>query len=321
MSAFFLKLLIKLWSWIFAAVMLFCPGAALSGAAIQPLDPAALRLNFSVLADTHIESYTMFRFQYLRSAMKDIARAPVRSDALVLLGDNTMNGQCTEYMMLYGILAAHNKSAHTLVAMGNHDLNPSTYTYEAALRRHNLFYNAYTGAQNEKPYYAREIGGYTFIVLGSEGAGDTDRSYVSPAQLQWLDGTLAGAAQPGKPIFVFHHQPFNDKVHFPDAHPNRPDGDYWYNLSGFTTGTCSDGLFSVLKKYDNVIYFYGHLHATLGICETEGVTLANVYPFTELPGGNGMYVEVYEDRVVLRGRQYALGEWNTDHAAYTVDLK
>jgi len=316
MPAFFLGILVRLWSWVFALVMLFSPGAALAGGAIRPADPNALKLNFSVLADTHIESFTMFRFQYLRSAMKDIARASVKSDALVLVGDNTMNGQFTEYMMLYGILAAHNRSRNTLVAMGNHDINPSVYEFGAALARHNMFYNGYTGAKNEKPYYAREINGYAFLVLGSEDKAGTGE-VISPAQIQWLDETLADATRGGKPAFVFNHQPFNDKTHFPDDWPNRPDGHYWYNLDGI--GEASDAVFDVLKKYGHVVYFYGHVHAPLKACETEGVTLVNVYPFTAFTGGNGMYVEVYQDRVLLRGREYAFGQWNDDYV-YTVDL-
>ncbi|MCL2300678.1 MAG: metallophosphoesterase [Firmicutes bacterium] len=317
MAAFFLRILIKLWSWIFALVMLFSPGAAPAEGIIRPADPDALKLNFSVLADAHIESFTMFRFQYLRSALKDIAGASAPSDALVLLGDNTMNGQFTEYMMLYGILSAHNRSKNTLAAMGNHDINPSAYEFDEALARHNVFYNAYTGAQNEKPYYAREINGYTFLVLGSEDKAGT-HEVISAAQLQWLDESLAGAARGGRPVFVFNHQPFNDKTHFPDEHPNRPDGHYWYNLDGI--GEASDAVFGVLKKYDNVIYFSGHIHAPLKACETEGVTLVNVYPFTAFTGGNGMYVEVYGDRVLLRGRQYAFGQWNEDYV-YTVTLE
>ena len=317
MTAFLLGVLVKVWSWIFALIMLFSPGAALAEGRIEPVDQSALRLNFSVLADTHIESFTMFRFQYLRSAMKDIARAAAKSDALVLLGDNTMNGQNTEYMMLYGILSAHNTSKNTLAAMGNHDINPSTLAFGTALGRHNDFYNAYTGAGNDKPYYAREIGGYTFIVLGSEDKAGT-HEVISPAQIQWLDGALAAAAQDGKPVFVFNHQPFNDKVHFPDEQPNRPDGHYWYNFDGI--GEASQAVFDTVKKYENVICFYGHVHAPLGACETEGVTLANVYPFTAFTGGNGVYAEVYGDRVVLRGRQYAFGLWDEEYT-YTVELK
>jgi predicted phosphodiesterase len=286
--------------------MVFAPGAALAEGVIQPADKNALKLNFTVLADTHIESFTLFRFQYLRSAMKDVARAQVRSDALVLLGDNTMNGQFTEYMMLYGILAAHNTSRNTLVAMGNHDINPSTYDYDTALNRHNMFFNGYTGSKNERPYYSRAINGYTFIVLGSEESAGTDQ-VITPAQILWLDETLAGAAQGGKPAFIFNHQPFNDKTHFPDPHPNRPDGHYWYQLDGM--GEASQAVFDVVKKYNNIIFFHGHVHAPLGVCETEGVTLVNVWPFTAFTGGNGMYAEVYEDRVLLRWREYAFGQW------------
>ena len=317
MTAILTAIGMRIFAPIMALVLLISPGAALSGETIRPLDKGALKMNFSVLADTHIETFEMFRFQYLRNALRDIGKAQVRSDALVLLGDNTMNGQITEYTMLYSILSFYNKSRNTLAAMGNHDVNPSQNTIEAALAKHNAFYNGYTLSCNKKPYYSREINGYTFVILGSEGEkGGTD-AVISAEQIAWLDQTLAKAARSGKPIFLFNHQPFNDKVHFPDEYPNREDGDYWYNFSGM--GDASDAVFDVVKKYGNVIFFYGHVHAWLGVCETEGVTLVNVPPFTAFTGGNGCYVEVYEDKVELRWRAYADGLWVEDET-YTVTL-
>jgi len=320
MASLLLSLFLKVCSLLMALVLLVSPGAPLSGEQIAPTDQDALQLNFSVLADTHIETFEMFRFQYLRGALRDIRGAAVKSDALVLLGDNTMNGQITEYIMLYSILSAWNSSKNTLVAMGNHDINQSQNTIDWAVAKHNAFFNAYTRGQNEKPYYYRVINDCYFIVLGSEDGDAGTAAYISPAQIAWLEDTMALAGASGKPVFVFNHQPFNDKVHFPDDDPNRDDGHYWWSFDGM--GGASDAVFDALKAHDNVFFFYGHIHAPLellNVCETEGVTLVNVPPFTAHVGGSGFYVEVYGDKVVLRARRYAEGVWDTDHV-YTVEL-
>ncbi|MCL2508121.1 MAG: metallophosphoesterase [Oscillospiraceae bacterium] len=315
MTSFFLSLLIKGWSLIFSIFLAIASPLPSFGEAIKPTDADSLLLNFTVLADTHIETIEMFRFEYLRNAVADVNRASVKSNALVLVGDNTMNGQFLENLMLYGILSHYAAPENVLVAMGNHDINPSVNTLEKAVNRHNAFYNALTGSKNDKPYYYREIGGYFFIVLGSENTRDDTEAYISPAQIQWLDETLARASKSGKPIFLFNHQPFSDKVHTPEG-----DGEYWWNLDGM--GESSDDVFDVVKQYDNVIFFYGHIHAPLfllNVCETEGVTLVNVPPFTAHVGGNGFYAELYADRVILRARAFAFGEWDAE-CVYTIDL-
>jgi len=296
MSTFFISLLVKLWSLVMALILTAAPGGALAGEEIQPADEDNLKLNFSVLADAHIESYTFWRFQDLRRGLLDINRAEAGSDALVLLGDNTMNGQFTEYTQLYSILTRWNTSKNTLAAMGNHDVNPSKNTIDEAVARHNRFFNGYTGAKNDKPYYAREINGYTFIVLGSEdehgGVEDGTYAWFSPEQIAWLDAELAKAAEPGKPIFVFNHQPLLEE--------------HWE----WGTAVPGEEAFEVLKKYDHVIYFNGHTHQPASMLTEEGVTFINTPHFSnEGAGGPGFYVEVYETRVLVRERAFANGAW------------
>lgn len=262
------------------------PGGAFAGGAIEPADADNLKLDFAVLADAHIETNTLFRMQFLRGALRDLGK--VKSDALVLLGDNTMNGQFLEYMMLYGIVNRWNTAANTLAAIGNHDINPDVRDLGAAIARHNLFYNGYTGAKNDKVYYSKEINGYSFIVMGSEytvSGEDWTRSYISPEQIAWLDAALAKANESGKPAFVFHHQPLS----YTDPR---------------------DDVFAVLKKYKNVVYFSGHMHTPASLETLEGVTLVNTPLFSDERGGSkGFYVEVYEGEVLIRVREFFNGKW------------
>jgi len=172
--------------------------------------------------------------------------------------------------------------------MGNHDFDLAFWGEAAAVRRHNFFLRSYNRTNNGKPYYSRVINGCTFIILGEE----VPNGAFSAAQLAWLDGVLSAAG--GKPAFVFWH----------------------YSLGW------GSPIQEVLERYPNVFFFNGHWHTPLSLYEENGVNYVN------LPGlhshvsdeyhGEGCQVEVYKDRVLLRGRNYIRGEWLDK--SYTVEL-
>ena len=259
-----------------------------------------LRLQLSVLSDVHTESYTYHRFRTFAAVLRDIARAQTPSDALVLLGDNTMNGQPTEYIMLYSLLSRYNRAKDLIVAMGNHDMNRGSYTPEDAIARHNLFYQSYTGRANDKPYYSVELKGYHMIVLGDELPLEDTRATISQAQLDWLAAEMALAGASGKPIFVFCHQPLNHT--FPRWG--------WGGL-----GEQSEAVRAILTQYENVFFFSGHLHTEPLVLtyngNGDGVTYVNLPASTALDSndGVGFQVEVYDSGVQLRLRNFRTGQW------------
>jgi len=296
---FLLGILFKCTTYLAMGAMLignlFLPPAA----AFEPLDAQALTCNFTVLADVHMESNNLDRYTGLNKGMRDIRGGTAPSDALVLLGDNTMNGQVIEYLLLYLQLAVYSRAKNTVVAMGNHDINPSVInSIDTAVERHNLFYNAYTGSKNDKPYYYKIINGYYFIVLGDELGYEDTTALISPEQLAWLADTMALAAADGKPVFVFCHQPFNDKFF-------RPVGGL---------GAQSDAVWDIVNAYKNVFFFSGHLHAPVtyfGAVQNGNVWLVDLPTFLsdENNMGLGYQIEVYPNRVALRARNYIEGEW------------
>jgi len=298
---FFLRPMTKV-SALVISVILLISGPALTPPAEPnaPLDAAAIQLNFSVLSDIHMESYTMDRFTNLRAGLVDMANAAVPNDALALVGDNTMNGQFFEYLMLYSHLTKYNsvKPENTLVAMGNHDMNKNKQSAETAIAWHNAHYNAYTGSNNDKPYYSRIIKGSYFIVLGDEFAYPDATALISDAQLSWLRGTMEQAAATGKPIFIFCHQPFNDKF----AH--------W--VGGL--GEQSDAVWEIINAYagTDVLFFSGHLHTPIdyfGVTKVENVILVDDTVYNGDVKGLGYQVEVYPESIAIRARNYISGEW------------
>jgi len=281
------------------------------GAPIEPVDKANLRLQFSVAADTHIVSYFSsynpwddFQWygEYARFArdLRDMGAARPRQDALVLVGDNTRGGGFADYVAFYGLLYRYNRAKHTMVVMGNHDLETGDRETSAILERQNNFLRAYTGIKTDKPYYSEDINGYTFIALGDEATywdwTETRPCWISDAQLRWLDDTMR-AAEAGKPIFVFLHQPILENTYVERA----------------------DEIRAVLEQYPNVFFFNGHMHTPPDVRQANGVTYINVPTLTHFSEGTniGFQVEAYDGKVVLRARNYLEGEWLAEHA-YTI---
>lgn len=297
----------------FAAVLAFfltVPSAEIAAYPAQQVD--ALKLNFTVLSDGHLEANNKERQNNYSEAFADMASADPKSRALVMVGDNTMNGQVTEEAMLYGLMRKYNTVETVLMAAGNHELSPSKYNtgnYETLQKRFIRYNNAFLENQIDTLYYSRVVDGYHFIVLGSDKDAGIQQ-YLSPEQLEWLDGELQSAAESGKPVFLFSHWPLNDvfsKV-WKEGH----------------VGEQSDELKELLTKYDNRIFFFtGHLHMGIyengyGVKEDGNITYINVPSFgsentdgeAEVQNtGLGLQVEVYENEVLVRVRNFVEHEW------------
>ena len=281
---------LKIVGYLLSGVLMFS-GAAPAGTPIEAKEPNA-QLQFSVVADVHMETFELFRFRDFAKVLQDMGAAKQQQDALVLVGDNTMNGQPTEYIMLYGLLSRYNKAEHFLAAMGNHDLNRGSYATPDAIARHNFFLQSYTGMVNDQPYYSKEINGYTFIILGDEDPREDTTAVISQAQLDWLAGTLE-TAPAGKPVFIFLHQQL---IHT------------WGGWG--SVGEQSEAIRAIIEQYPNVFFFNGHLHREREVKQIDGVTYINLP--TLLSGGTngiGFQVEAYENKVLLRARNYVTGEW------------
>ena len=296
--AFFNMIFLKILGCLMSVVLLFS-GVAYSDQAIEAKDPANAELQFSVLSDVHIDSPDLQRYGNFASVLKNIGAAKVKQDALVFVGDNTEDAQILEYMVFYGLLSRYNTAKNTLVATGNHDMNPTDHEPAQAIARHNFFLRSYNGRVTDKPYYSQEINGYTLIVLGDEAPQEGCSATISPAQLDWLAGTLA-AAPAGKPVFIFLHQVL--------AHVVSEFG------GEDTVGAQSEDIRAMIEQYPNVFVFNGHLHAPQKIAQSGGVIYVNLPSLSksDVPG-IGFQVEAYESRVILRARNYLVGEWLTEY--------
>ena len=299
------------------AVFVYLPMGNIADYSPKNEDP---ELVFSVLSDVHMEGNNMERFNLFGEGIRDVNSA-TRNDALVFLGDNTMNGQNIEHTFFYGLLDRYNHIENVLVTSGNHDLCPSEQNsgdYNTQANQFISLHNTFLDENIEKAYYSREINGYKFIVLSSESDAGVQQ-YISVEQLLWLESELKSAESMGKPVFIFNHYPLNHTWPF-----------VW--TEGHV-GLESELLHLLMRKSNNqIVYFSGHLHMGLNDNEVSYVNEENI-TYISVPAfgadnnvgnadiqdkGMGLYVEVYEDEILVRMRNYVEHEWMD--IEYTVEL-
>lgn len=241
-----------------------------------------------------------------------MAAAEEISKALVMVGDNTMNGQGIEEAMLYGLMNKYNKIENVLMAVGNHEVCRDDTDFEKLEKRFIKYNNAFLEHKIDKLYHSQVIDGYHFIILATDRNSGVEQ-YISDEQFEWLDNELKTAAESGNPVFVFNHWPMNDT--FSEVWPEGHVGDQ------------SERLYQFLTKYDNRVFlFTGHLHMGIfendyGIKEDGKITYINVPSFgSENDDGDadvqdtgmGLQVEVYDTQLIVRIRNFVTHQW-TDY--------
>ena len=282
-------------------------------AAYSPIDKDNLKLSFSVISDIHLEGNNTERFKLFGEGLCDIASAEVKNNALILCGDNTMNGQTVETSMLYGLINKYNGIENVLMAVGNHDICPGEHNagdYNTLKDRFIKYNNVFLNHKIDNLYHSAVIEGYHFIILSSDKDAGLQQ-YISEEQFAWLDNELQLASASGNPVFLFSHWPLENV--FADAWPEGHVGEQ------------SNELYDLITKYDNRIFFFsGHLH--MGVFENEyninnennNITYINIPSFGSLNDvadadiqdtGMGLQAEVYEKELVVRIRNFALHKW------------
>ena len=270
-------------------------------------DPACCQLNFTVLSDVHVEGNNLPRYKVFARSLQDVGKNESGNDAIVFLGDSTMNGHHFENLLFHGAVHTLLRGETVLPVMGNHDIGNGSGDYETLQNRWYDYTAAFFGRKLEHPYYYEVIDGCYFIVLGMESQ-EVHELYISDAQMEWLEKTLALAAESGKPAFVFSHQP----------------ADYAVNADGVEDGRLTD-LFAAYNEEHDLFCFVGHTHMPMYLFWSfhtdDGFPETYLPRLTSLSGdddvinedsGIGVEVEVYEREVVIRARNFYSGEWRYD---------
>lgn len=288
------------------------------------VDDGKMLTSFTLITDTHLTHTASHEFnQHYKKVLRDIKSNMRDTSAIINLGDITNNGRESEYQQLEKIMATTQYNLPDMYyIMGNHDYALNKYDPEG---QQELFLE-YTGMPDL--YYSFESQGYTYICLSSEGYPEetelsTVDAYLSEEQLAWLQEELATAAEenPDQPIFVFLHQPLQNTV----------------SLSENSSIIQNDELREILDAYPQVVYFSGHTHCAVDVEQAvydghgEGASMVHAgctshiwdveledYESTQ-DGSQGCLVEVYEDHIRIRGRDFANGLWigSAEYILYT----
>jgi hypothetical protein len=310
---FIKSLFLKFAAAIITLVMLIPAGSGKT-AEYDVSEPGSCKLNFTVLSDSHIEGNNFARYQVFVRALQNVKKNKSGNDAIIFLGDNTMNGQTIENLLFHGAASMLLGGENILPALGNHDIGNGEGDYKTLQNRWYDYTAAFFGRQLERPYYYEVVDGCFFIVLGME-AQEVYEMYISDEQFAWLEGVLEKAAQSGKPAFIFSHYPANDVV----------------DAKGEATSRLTDMLAQYNEEHD-LVSFVGHTHMPLYLFwsfhDDDGYPEIYLPRLTELAGsgdneiykesGIGIEVEVYENEVYVRGRDFYNGEWRYDSADETM---
>lgn len=285
---------------------------------------AVPELKFFTVSDMHLKAEGDSRTSDYIAGLKDMKQIDPDANAFITTGDNTGSGTAAQVNLFYQTMAQHKPVSNEgmIINLGNHEVRdgsdiwtndpakPTPY-YETAKGMYLDKNRDYMPDNGGKVYYDKWINGYHFISLNTE-KGLKDSTWLSPAQLIWLEEKLAENASPDKPIFLINHQSLNDT--------------HWRSniLNGF--GTEDAQVKEILTRYPQVVMLTGHIHNGFGVAEAvdrEFGTLVEIPSYSESENGvkdngTGYYVMVFSDEIIFRARNFKTSTWLPE---YNIQIK
>jgi predicted MPP superfamily phosphohydrolase len=284
----------------------------------KPSAPGEPLLSFFLLSDMHITVDEQTMTDKLHWALKDLTDFESNVDAIVLGGDLTDFGRENDYQLLSSILAQY-KLPTIYGNMGNHDFydiwldKDGQFTEEKmpngktdAMARER--FQKFIGYDHGKPYKDVFIHGVHLIMVSQESYVQEKRdvgegAWYKDEQLKWLKQVME-KHKDRTPAIVFIHQPL--------PAPGSDGGTH--RLIRATEFR------AILAPYKNVIVLSGHTHmdfnrgnhdnqgetfrwfnnSSVGRCRGDAVSGAKA---------QAMYVQVYADKVRVRGREFSNRSW------------
>ncbi|SFM15358.1 Calcineurin-like phosphoesterase [Paenibacillus sp. 1_12] len=295
------------------------PEPAAPEAKPAPVPDKEPMLSFMILSDLHVSVYDPDTIKHLKEALDDIKKFESPVETVLLTGDLTDFGDPDGYNELQKVLSAY-KLPPLYANMGNHDYYDIWIDKKGAFNKDTMpngktdwqareRFQKFFGLQ--KPYYAVEINGLPILMLSQEAYVQEkpevgEGAWYSDDQLDWFKTELA-KHKDGKPVFVMVHQPLP---------PIGSDG-------GSHTLIRAKLFREILKPYPNVFVFCGHRHQDFQngtehyVKETfhffhnssVGRVLNRNFQNEGKNKSQGLYVQVYKDRVTVRGREFSNRTW------------
>lgn len=275
--------------------------------------------SFGAISDVHLS---------VADSESDFARALKYLDAetvafTCICGDITNNGNDTQ-LPRYKTLVDANAKTPIYAITGNHETYANGSNIESLIA-------TYTG---HPLYYTFTHGNDVFIMLGIKSEG----ALFTAAELQWLYETLE--ANRNKRCFIFQHCMLG---YGNVATCGNANGMYQSHCWSGDGQTQMQVFKSLLVHYKNVVWFHGHSHLKFRLqvgCDYANVDTSEGFRSVHIPsisrprqedgsdddtspdyddsGSEGYVVDVYDDGIHLRGRDFAKAEF-LPIASYWID--
>ena len=269
------------------------------------LEESILQNTMQVFSDIHIESkYTCSNYNsHFVSNLNYIKNNYPTTNGIVCVGDSANSGNENNYKLFYEYVDSVFETRPTVYpVLGNHEVQYYDDYNEAIAQ-----YTKSTGMPGA--YFTFEIAGFKCFALGSEDT--STHGYMSNEQFAWLETEMNKCSKTDK-IMVFMHQGVYNTVS--GTLPNHG----WH---GFRTQT--EKLRTLFNKFPNAFVFSGHTHQSIDCDQTcnfgygEAANYVNTGSSAyvlddnrdETYGSNGYFLEVYEDYLVLKGRNAIENKW------------
>lgn len=263
-------------------------------------------IRLSIISDIHICGEPHKYNENFEQAIRELNQVNPYADALCIVGDMTESGKDKEYDELNKWIQVGNQK-ETYMILGNHDVRWLEGGYEEAYNRF-LMHSGMPEA-----YFDQWINGYHLVFLATS-QDLKDQATLAEEQLEWLKNKLAEAVD-DKPILVFLHQSIVDT----SAGSYTTTGYTKWYPDGVAEG---ERLKQILEECPQVIFFTGHTHAVLehpktvykkqGIHYVNTGSVAYTIPtegYGEAESSQGLCVEIYNKKVVIRGRDFNKKKW------------
>ena len=282
---------------------------------LTPPNPAQKQYSFGALSDVHLDKADD------QNEYEDFSRALAylnnteNVDFICICGDLTDGGTTAQLSDFRNYVSQYSPNTDVYAITGNHDAWNSNI--ESIIE-------TYTG---HPLYYKFTHGNDVFIMVGIKN--DTD--VFTTAELQWLYNTLE--ENRNKRCFVFQHTPRFDGSG--GGVPNATSTPSYEMLLG-TQGRVFK---SLMSHYLNAIWFHGHSHTLFDIQKDSNIAnydkkfgihsvhIPSISGAKEYDGtkyvatystSEGYVVDVYENGIHLRGRDFVNGEF-LSIASYWLD--
>ena len=276
------------------------------GSLIPPNDKKKL-YSFGALSDVHL-AYSTGESDFINALSYFTNENQV--DMICISGDLSDVGTDEKLSRFKELVTTHSPNTPVYVSAGNHD----AYDADWKLREDTAVSSSMQTYTGKPLYYSFNRGDDVFIFVG------VCSGTFSKAELQWLYETLE--TNRNKRCFLFQHV-------FAFEGCGDVFGLYGYNL---TNNTMFSVFKSLLQHYHNIIWFHGHSHTMFHGQEFGAMAnYDNVFgchsvhvpsiavPRTDADGdmefqteyqeSEGYVVDVYENGIHLRGRDFVKGQF------------